>query len=153
MKVLVITLKHLIPANNGLNLIKIINVLISNHFQKLLVLLHLYHLFINFLRLLEVYLILLILLSDLFLDFFDLLALFLDLLVVLLFSHLLLLQESGELDKIILDHDIFLSEFAFLDFESLFLGEVFFFLVFEGFLYFVHQSSFLKESCGWWDGV
>ena len=100
---------------------------------------------------------------------------------VFFLSLILLLQERTKSDKIVLDQDIFLSEF-FLTHSTSFLFTIVeinldilisryalnfacfcqkvihlllkvILLVFKRLLNFIHKAAFLKQSCGWTDTV
>jgi len=56
------------------------------------------------------------------------------------------LEEGAELDQMILDEDVFLSQLCFTFFEVFLLLTEFFLLVLEGLLYLVHSTALLKET-------
>ena len=68
---------------------------------------------------------------------------------VLLFSHLLLLQKSGELDKVVLDQNILLSQLSLLELELFLFHLEFLLLVIERLLNLVHQPSLFQKPGGW----
>ena len=59
------------------------------------------------------------------------------------------LEESAELDKVILDKDVLLPELSFTLLEILFLLAELLLLVLKGLLDLVHGTSLLKETSGW----
>ena len=110
-----------VPRKDVLKLRELIRVRVLHSLQKLLKLLHrpnfgldlLSFGFVNFKKLQFV--------SDALVVFLDLPLFSPGELNILLFPHLLLLQESGELNKVVLDEDILCSQLGFLQFEFLLL--------------------------------
>ena len=108
----------LFSTQDVLQLTELVLIVVLDSLEELVILLHDVDFVLNFVRFFLINLKLLPLLSDLGFKLLDTSVLSGSQFFVFFLAHFLLLEESRELDQVLLDHDVFLSEFGLLQFET-----------------------------------
>lgn len=140
--------KGFVTSKDVVEFLELIRVLFLDFLEKGFKLLHLLDLFLYLFGTVHQFFFQQVSLLQLCLLLNDLIQLALAQLRVLLATHLMRLEESAELDKVILDKDVLLPELSLTLLEVLFLLAELLLLVLEGLLDLVHGASLLKETCG-----
>lgn len=138
----------LVTSEDVVEFLELIRVLFLDLLEEGLKLLHLLDLVLDFLGTVEQLLFHKVPFLQLSLLLHNLIQLALAQLRVLLATHLMRLEECAELDKVILDEDVFLPELGLALLEVLFLLAELLLLILEGLLHLVHGAPLLEETCG-----
>jgi len=124
-------------------------VLLLDLLQESFELLHVLHLRLYLLSLIFEFILLHLPVFDLALLFLDLFLFNLAQLVVLLPSHLMTLQESAELDQVILNQYILFSQLCLSLLKVLFLLRKLLLLILKRLLYLIHGTTLFEQTCSW----
>ena len=138
-------LELLVAREDVHDICKFILILILNLLEEFFVSLHRLNFLSNFFSLFLVASVRLLEAVDVSLVLLNLLLFKNSDLVVPVFPNVLLLQESGKLDQVLLNEHVFLPELSLLQLESFLFHKEFFFLVLKRLLDLVHESPLFEQ--------